>query len=324
VKSAAPRSAGRFRPRIAAVGDLTADLIVEVPELPIRAGDFHLADEVLVEPGGSANLLILLSRLGAAAAALGALGTDLWGSRIYEILKAEGVGVSSIRRDGTTTTALVLVGAPGDHAFIGCFGKGDPLTLGEQEQRVLDGAEALFTSGYSLGEARLMSLTLEALDYAGLRGIPRFFDPGPSFGSLEPAVQQRVLSSCEFLLLTEEELGDLPHAVPASAHAAAGCTGVQTTVVKLGACGCRVAAANGEQTVVPAPPVTERDTTAAGDCFDAAFIWAYLDGRSLEDCARLANCAGAAAVQKLGGGRNVPTLAELRRMIAHSGGEPAF
>jgi sugar/nucleoside kinase (ribokinase family) len=324
MKSAAPRYARRHVPRIAAVGDLTADLIVEVQELPIRAGDFHLAEEVLVEPGGSANLLILLSRLGDVAVALGALGTDLWGSRIYEILQAEGVGVSSIRRDGTTTAALVLVGSPGDHAFVGCYGKGDPLTLGEQEQRVLDGAEALFTSGYSLGEARLMSLTLEALEYAGQRGIPRFFDPGPSFKSLEPAVQRRVLASCEFLLLTEEELGYLPHAAPASSRAAVGRSGAYTTVVKLGARGCRVAGADGEQTVVPAPPVTERDTTAAGDCFDAAFIWAYLDGRSLEDCARLANYAGAAAVQKLGGGRNVPTLEELREMIAHSGGEPAF
>ena len=66
--------------------------------------------------------------------------------------------------------------------------------------------------------------------------------------------------------------------------------------------------------------MTVRDTTAAGDCFDAGYLLAYLKGWSPLDCARLANCAGAAAVQKVGGGRNVPTLQEVRRMISQMGG----
>jgi sugar/nucleoside kinase (ribokinase family) len=75
-----------------------------------------------------------------------------------------------------------------------------------------------------------------------------------------------------------------------------------------------------EKVDVPGLDVRVRDTTAAGDCFDAGYLLAYLKGWSALDCARLGNCAGAAAVQKSGGGRNVPTVKEMRRMISLMGG----
>jgi len=335
-------------PRIVAVGDLTADLIFEVTELPIRVGDFQVAEEMHLEPGGSANLLILLSRLGASVAALGTLGTDLWGKQVFQALETEGVDVSLLRREGTTTVALVLVDAAGGHSFLGSYGKGEPLVPGDRERRIIAGADALFASGYSLAEARLRDLTLEALEVAGQRGVPRFFDPGPAFGTLTPDERQHALASSDILLLTEEELRDLfstgvevllgfgsadrtaaepaaefkvqSPATPAATPQAAKSSRAHTVVVKRGAEGCRVHLEGAEGADVPGLPVTVRDTTAAGDCFDAGYIWAYLKGRSPGECARLANCAGAAAAEKLGGGRNVPTIEELREMISRSGG----
>ena len=88
------------------IGIITAELI-------IRADDFLIAEQMRLEPGGRANLLILLSRLGAAAAALGTLGEDLWGEQVFQVLENEGVDVSLIRREGTTTVALVLVARTG-------------------------------------------------------------------------------------------------------------------------------------------------------------------------------------------------------------------
>jgi len=319
-------------PRVLAVGDLTADLIIEVPELPIADEGFQVAEGLRLEPGGSANLLILLCRLGATAAALGAVGMDLWGEQVFKILEEEGVGVSPISRKGSTTVALVLVDARGHHSFVGSFGKGETMMLGEREKAAIAGADALFTSGYSLREARLRDLTLDAMDYAGRAGIPRFFDPGPAFQSLEPEVKQRALASCDVLLLTEEELGDLspagaeallPRILATGSSSSPGASdraGPHTVVVKRGAEGCRVFSDRVGKVDVPGLNVTVRDTTAAGDCFDAGYLLAYLKNRSPVDCARLANCAGAAAVQKVGGGRSVPTLEEMRRMISHIGG----
>ena len=319
--------------RIAAVGDLTADLIVEVPELPIAAEGFQVAEGLHLEPGGSANLLISLSRLGVSALALGAVGMDLWGQQVVRILEEERVQVSLISHQGTTTLALVLIDDSGHHSFVGSFGKGEPMMLGETERAAVAGADALFASGYSLREVRLRDLTLEALQYAQGRGVPCFFDPGPAFESLEPEVKVKALASTDVLLLTEEELSDLSpagaegflHKSPTtefspSKNATADGSGPHTVVVKRGAAGCRVFNGRGEGTDVAGLAVTIRDTTAAGDCFDSGYLLAYLKGWSPLDCARLANCVGAAAVQKVGGGRNVPTVDEVRRMISHMGG----
>ncbi|UCF95853.1 MAG: hypothetical protein JSV89_11770 [Spirochaetaceae bacterium] len=326
-------------PRIVAVGDLTADLIIEVPKLPVQADEFQVAGPIRLEPGGSANLLILLSRLGAEAAALGTVGTDLWGEQVLRILDAEGIEVSSIRRGGTTTVALVFVDGEGRHAFVGSFGQGEPRELGEREQRIVIEADALFASGYSLAEARLRDLALNALEHAGLHGIPRFFDSGPAFRNLDEALQERAIAAIDVLLLTEEELQDLSVSGaesllslgvsgksdfgPTEADGESRQTGPHTLVVKRGAAGCRIFAGGSESNgsiEVPGLAVPVRDSTAAGDCFDAGYLLGYLKGWPPMACARLANCAGAAAVQKIGGGRNVPTVEELRRMIAGVGG----
>jgi sugar/nucleoside kinase (ribokinase family) len=49
---------------------------------------------------------------------------------------------------------------------------------------------------------------------------------------------------------------------------------------------------------------------------------ATLWGWPLVACAKLANAMGAAKVKKLGGGRNVPTLAEIQQVLAQF--EPEF
>jgi len=342
-------------PRVVSIGDLTADLIVEVPDLPIRADDFFITEQMRLEPGGSANLLILLARLGAAAVALGTLGEDLWGGHVIQILESEGVDVSLIRREGTTTVALVLVDSRGRHSFVGSYGRGKALAFGVRETEAVAGAAALFASGYSLAETRLRDLTLAALEVAGRRGVPRFFDPGPAFAGLPPGVKRAALTGSDVLLLTEEELQEvsrtgmedvLPSAlspifdgnpgpaaptVPAALSGpsvlaeatgpadATGRSGPRTVVVKQGAAGCRVYMKSTAGADLPGLPVTLRDTTAAGDCFDAGYIWAHLKGRTPEQCAGLANIAGAAATGKLGGGRNVPTVEELRQLIPRTG-----
>jgi len=62
-----------------------------------------------------------------------------------------------------------------------------------------------------------------------------------------------------------------------------------------------------------------RDTSAAGDSFDAAFIYAYLRGWSLADVAAFANAVGAAKVQKIGSGTQVPTADEVRAVLKKYG-----
>jgi sugar/nucleoside kinase (ribokinase family) len=65
-----------------------------------------------------------------------------------------------------------------------------------------------------------------------------------------------------------------------------------------GAYGCEN---DGEIVHVPALPLTPLDTTGAGDCFNAGFLRAWLDGKSLVECLRWGNAVGGLSTLGLGG-----------------------
>ncbi len=300
---------------IVGLGDLAADLIVEVPVLPIEANDLQVVHRIQVEPGGTANFLILASRLGAPTAALGVLGEDFWGQEVISILEDLHINLSLVDRSGSTTVALVLVDRAGRHAFIGKFGEGPALQWSDRHQAMLSNAAAIFSSGYSLREPRLAELTMAAFKQARELGVRRFFDPGPAFGEVETRNKERILALSEVLLLTEEE-------VPLVTNG--GLRGIfkqgpEIVALKCGARGCEVHTPEGLQSRQPGLKVEVRDTTAAGDSFAAGFVIGMIRGWSLEECARLANAVGAAKVQKLGSGRNAPTLDDVRSIIERFG-----
>lgn len=69
---------------------------------------------------------------------------------------------------------------------------------------------------------------------------------------------------------------------------------------------------------VPAHPVEAVDTTAAGDVFRAAFIYALLKGRSPIDILRFANAAAGVCCTRKGAMASVPALSDVERML-HTG-----
>ena len=58
-----------------------------------------------------------------------------------------------------------------------------------------------------------------------------------------------------------------------------------------------------------------RDATGAGDSFAGAAIFGYLNGLSLRQIGTLGNAAGAAKIQKLGTGHNMPTPEEIQGIL---------
>jgi sugar/nucleoside kinase (ribokinase family) len=89
-------------------------------------------------------------------------------------------------------------------------------------------------------------------------------------------------------------------------------------VVKRGAQGCLLQR-DGETVEQPGFAVPVRDTTGAGDAVAAALILAWLSGYDLPATAALANAAGAATVQRLGGGLNLPGVAEINALLQREG-----
>jgi len=315
--SAAPnqKETSVFQP-IVSIGDLVADLIVSIPTLPAEAGHHQIAEEIQLEPGGGANFLIAGARLGYPMAAIGALGDDLWGREVAGLIRSEGVDLSGVQQQGSTTQVVVLVSQAGEHLFLGKYGQGRKITLCPADIDLIKRCGALYCVGYSLAEARLVDLTLEAMKLARHYHRPVFFDPGPQIAAVSQNLRRQVLSSTDTLLLTAEEVPLLTAGSVTELITQDG--GPGTVVLKRGPAGCRIyrEGAGASPIDLPGYPVAVVDSSAAGDSFNAAFMVATLWGWPPADCAKLGNAVGAAKVRKLGGGRNVPTIAEVRAVIA--------
>jgi sugar/nucleoside kinase (ribokinase family) len=302
---------------VVSLGDLVTDVVIHIPQLPVQAAQHQLADCFSIEPGGAGNFLIAGSRLGMNMIALGALGDDPFGRITSDILVQEGVDMRQliVPPGSSTTSVAVLADQTGQHVFLGKYGVGPKIVMPKAWVETSTTADALFSFGYSLQDERFSSTCLEAMQLASQHGVPVFFDPGPEMARTTQPQRDAAVRLSRVLLMTEEEIPFLAEGQTGLEAARALLDkGPQLVCVKRGAHGC-VVFSHDEEVVHPGYPVPLRDTAAAGDSFAAAFIYASLSGWDLEHIAAFANAMGAAKVQKVGSGTQVPSLSEVQAVL---------
>jgi ribokinase len=303
---------------IVSLGDLVTDIILSIPRLPVEADTNQVVDHIQMEPGGAGNFLIAGARLGMQMTALGAVGTDTFGAGMLDILSAQGVDTRFVinQQEGTTTTVVVLVDLLGRHSFLGNYGTGLPVRMTEDWKRVISSADAIIAWGYALAEKRIADTVLEAMRFARSANRQIFFDPGPQMANIPAEIRKEVLALSTGLILTEDEIPSMTDGIAGLGAARMLLEkGLRLIVVKRGEEGCVVATRN-RAVQVPAIPVQVRDTNGAGDVFNAAFLYAYLNGWGLQHVGIFANAVGAAKTRKIGSGRSVPTLQEVLTILA--------
>jgi sugar/nucleoside kinase (ribokinase family) len=87
--------------------------------------------------------------------------------------------------------------------------------------------------------------------------------------------------------------------------------GVGCTIIKLGEKGAYLQTRSGGEILAPAFKARVVDTTGAGDSFCAGFIKGLSMGWDLGQCLRLANAAGACAVETLGATTGIRSLRQV-------------
>jgi 5-dehydro-2-deoxygluconokinase len=302
------------------LGDLIADFSLRIQSFPVIAGSMQRVEYLELGPGGATNVAIAAARLGLPVGCLGEVGGDRFGAIVLQGLQAENVDVSGIHvlPGGETPVAGVVVDAQGEPAYLGYPGDLRLAELPEAWRETIAKAEALFVDGWvDHGEAA--GVILGGLRSAQQRGVPSFFDPGPGNPAVDNAWHTEAAALATVLIATEEEAHQLSGiADPFASAEALLSRGPQLVVIKRGVAGCVLLRRDGFN-VAPGMPVEARDATGAGDSLDAAVIYGFLRRLSLEDLGTLANATGAAKVQKLGTGHNMPTLSEIQSVLERFG-----
>ena len=172
----------------------------------------------------------------------------------------------------------------------------------------IDTNQFIYLSGITLailGKSAREAL-LDEVERAGFRGSTIVFDPNyrPSLWKSKDIARAAITEACRLsnIVLTthDDEAVLFNHRNPAQTVDRLAAIGVREFVVKCGADPAIIGTANEQQSVPAVANVEVRDTTAAGDSFNGAYVAARIVGRSQEEAARTGHRVAAQVVSRFG------------------------
>lgn len=288
-------------PKIATIGDVNVDLIARIDRMP-DLGKQVVTNDFQTHGGGcSANFAMQCARLGMDVQLFGKVGDDVFGRFVLVELEDNKVDTRNVLLTDRKTGVTVALVQGIERSFVTFRGENATFSIDDIDLTKID-ADLVHLPSYFLLDglrydyARLIDL----LHGAGIKvSFDTGWDPrGFRREELEPLFD--ILPKVDIFFPNIDEarkiLGD-DTLTPESAARIFLDMGVKVAVIKLGKIGCYVA--DGETAeLVPAFKVKAVDTTGAGDTFMAGFITAYLQGKSLRECAVV---GAATAGLKVGG-----------------------
>jgi ribokinase len=303
---------GNVEKRLLVVGSINIDLVACANRLP-ASGETILGRSFDVFNGGKgANQAVAIAKLGAPVDMIGSLGTDLFTERLLSGLKAAGVD----------THAVQMVAGPSGVAHISRADNGENSII------VVPGANRAVSATYidahveSVQQAAMILVQLETpmeavirlAELAGWAEVPLMLDPAPAV-----PLPEILLSRTTWLTPNETEAQVLLGLVNIDAPAAAEmllAMGARNVALKLGSQGVFLAGRDCAAQWVPAFKVNAVDTTAAGDCFNAAFAVALTRGKLPAVAARYAVAAAAISVTRAGAQPSLPSSSEVEAFLS--------
>jgi sugar/nucleoside kinase (ribokinase family) len=291
-------------------GDYCLDLIFTG-----LAGFPRLGREVVgtgfeMTPGGCYNSVLALHRLGLHVVWAVDFGSDDFSRFIYDRARSDALDESLfVHHPGPLRRVTVVLSYPQDRAFVAFYDPGPRLPAAGRRLTQVNARLGLIPGFYS---GPLLTAGARLLHR---RGMQIFMD-----GNTNQAVDlsrrqvRAALRSVDLFLANELEACSMTGADRVEAALRALGSVSPRVVIKAGARGAY--ALDGDEILhAPAIDVEALETTGAGDCFNAGFIRAWLDGRPMRECLRWGNIVGGLSTLGVGGTGRPVTLDDVRRHL---------
>lgn len=295
---------------VVVVGELFLDEILSGFQALPRLGEEAFARKYAREAGGGAAITACgLAKLGATVAVLGVIGKD--GDWLTRRLNEFGVDTTHVEVHPDNSTGLTIsVSTREDRAFFSYSGANDGLNSLLRrtewiELMISARIVHLATSPDGDRDRPLVPMLKRA-------GVLVSLDVQSNLSWLTSPVNLEILRAVDLFCPNESEAewvaGETGvHPILRGLRA----KGLKRVAVKLGGKGAAVTWDREEYFIDPYP-VSPEDTTGAGDCFNAGFLYGLLRGEEVESCLNWGNICGALSTRELGGLRGFPSLGELQ------------
>ena len=283
------------------LGDVNIDIILSGMRSAPAIGKEILADSSVMELGGSAaNVAAMLALNGCPVRLFGCVGNDSNGKYLINSLKEFAVDADTISiADDEPTGITVSLTYPHERMYISHLGTVASTKLENFPDGYLCEGSHLHLSSYFLQEglkASVGDLLIRAKDV----GMTTSLDPGsdPS-GEWDISGLQAYLQYLDWFMPNADEIRAVagsPNIEDAITNFAQDVTGI---VVKMGSQGA-ITRYKGNVEHWPGLNVEAIDTTCAGDCFDAGFLYSITCGNPLSKAVLMGNRYGAQSVLNIG------------------------
>ena len=275
-------------PRIAVVGSINADLVVQMPKLPGRGETVSSAEPAWFPGGKGANQAVAAARMGGNVSMFGAIGADEPGQMCLSALKQSGVNVDAVVTvSSPTSTALVMVEHSGENQIVVADGANQHASFDAAQ---ISASDAVIVQ-FEIPESVIVEVGKAAKGIFCVNAAP------------VRELSDELASLIDVLIVNEHEYAQLGEPKSGLVIVTAGAKEV-------------VAYQNGEVAAKSQPPKVEAlDTVGAGDTFVGAFVVTYASGKTIPDALDLACAASALSTLKLGAQSGMPTASEVNEFF---------
>lgn len=284
--------------KIAAIGDVNVDLITSVESLPKKGGQVITNDFQIHCGGCAANFAFACTKLGAEVKLFGNVSDDLFGRHIIKTLECNSVDISNVLMSDGKTGSTVSIVQGSDRSFITYRGTNATFSIREVDFKKLK-VDLTHLTSFFLLEALQSDYKKIASSAYGLTSIDPGGDP---FGWHPEKLRQlrEILPKIDIFFSNLDEARRITgKRDPRQIIDKLLNLGIKIIALKMGERGSIVA--DGKKiTRLAAFEVNTADTTGAGDAFDAGFVFAYLDGKDIIECAIFANATAALSIEGVG------------------------
>ena len=282
------------------------DLNVALPTFP-QADHGERINQLNWQGGGKvASGMVACARLGISCAMLGAVGDDIFGKFIIADFKKHGIDTSGMRitEGGTSSMSVVLSEAEkGSRTILHKLGTTPRHTPEEMDESKIRNAEYLFI-------CQADSVVNHAVDIARAGGTKVFIDAdgySEDIMNMLPKINVFVGSNYFYNhLFGNDNFEENCRNIMAK--------GPEIVVFTLGEHGC-VGVSKEGFFKLPGFKVEVVDTVGAGDVFHGAFVAGLLQGKTVEESARLACAVAAIKCTRIGGRAGIPDMPTVTRFL---------
>lgn len=299
--------------------------IIDILTGPVNAQVFESGSKAMdvtkLSFGGDAlNEAVALSRLGKKVQLISKVGNDEAGASVLDYIRKNGIATDSIAVEDNLVTGMniVLIDENGERSFLtnpnGSLRKLAVKDIEPYLENVSD-----IVSFASVFVSPLMDLPSMERIFKQIKSKPGRIlvadmtkaKNGETLLDIKPLLQY-----IDYIMPNEEEIalltGEKDPYINAWLLVEAG---VKCAVVKCGKRGCIIKTKEEMYEIDACLAEKVIDTTGAGDCFVAGFLWALSEGKALEECGRYACATASYAVENVGATEGIKDISKIRERI---------